>query len=58
MKLQEKIDKSCKTIAEISKKAKISKPTIHRILKGYPARRNTLAKLAKFFKCEVEDIKE
>lgn len=58
MKLQEKIDESCLSIKEISKATKVSRPTIHRLLKGYPARNYTLAKLAKFFKCKVEDIKE
>ena len=58
MKLQDKIDESCLTLKEIADQANITTATIHRLLKGYPAHRRTWSKIAKFFKCKVEDIKE
>ena len=58
MKLQEKIDESCLTIVELSKRTKIARATIYRTLKEKKARNDTWAKLAKFFNCTIKDIKE
>lgn len=58
MKLQQKINELCLTITEIANRTETSRGTIHRILKGKPARNDTWAKLAKLFNCNINDIKE
>lgn len=56
MKLQLMIDKSCKSIMEISKESGVSRQSIYNILAGNKSRRYTYAKLARTLNCNVEDI--
>lgn len=58
MKLQQKIDESCVTIVDLAKGTKISRATIYRVLEEKRARNSTWAKLAKYFNCTINDLKE
>ena len=57
MNLQERINNECLTIAELSRRARVSRVTIYRVLQGYDVRNDTWAKLAKYFNCAIKDIR-
>lgn len=57
MNLQERINNECLTIAELSRRTKVSRVTIYRALQGYDVRNDSWAKLSKYFNCKISDLR-
>ena len=43
--------------AELSRRTKVSRPTIYKALRGYDVRNDSWAKLSKYFNCKISDLR-